>query len=169
MHQTPAYPRILTTLGLGDTHGASMTAGSLCVLSADTQSQGMTHATMHANLFQSLKVFTQLVVPVVGQELRVRAVLDVLLTIQKVLWDAVAQGVLHDVDELVEFVLGALAGTFCQGDSRTTAHQARVATPDTGDRRQGILDLLLAVDVCVEDAEDVLEGGPLVLDVCRRL
>lgn len=45
---------------LGDTNSASTTASCLCVLTTDTETPVMTHATVSADLLESLQIFTQL-------------------------------------------------------------------------------------------------------------
>lgn len=45
---------------LGDTNSTSTTASCLCVLTTDTETPVMTHATVSADLLESLQIFTQL-------------------------------------------------------------------------------------------------------------
>ena len=81
------------------------------MLSTDTEIVGVTEATVESNLFHPLQILPQLVIEIVGEELRVLAILDVLLTIEKVLGNVVLQRVLHDRDDALHLLDGELAGT----------------------------------------------------------
>ena len=62
----------------------------------------VTDTTMATDLLHQLKIITELDVQVVGQELRVLAVTDVLLSVQEPVGDLVVAWVLHDGDELLD-------------------------------------------------------------------
>lgn len=103
----------------GDTHSLTTATGSLGVLTTDSKTPRMTETTMDTNLFHALKVLTKLVVQVVGKEVGVLAILNILLTIEEPVWDLVLARILHNGDNalkisLVEFTstnkeLGTLA------------------------------------------------------------
>jgi len=71
--------------------------------------------------------------------------------------DLVGGRVLDDGDETLKLLRGELTGALVQVDIGLLAHQVGVATTDTLDLGQGVDDLLLAVDVCVEQTQDVVE------------
>lgn len=118
----------------------------------------MTETTVESNLLHPLQILSQLVIQVVGQELRVLAVLDVLLTIEKVLGDVVLQGILHDRDDTLHLFSSELTSTLAQVNLGTLANDARETTTNTRDGSQGILNLLLTINVGVQNTEDVLKS-----------
>lgn len=135
-----------------------MTTRGLGVLPADTEIAGMTETAMEPHLLHPLQVLPSLGVQVVGQELRVGPILDVLLTVEKVLGDVVLQGILHDRDDALQLLPAQLTGTLAQINLGALANDAREATTNTRDGSQGILNLLLAIDVGVQNTEDVLKA-----------
>ena len=66
----------------------------------------MADTTVAADLLEELKIVTENGVEVVGEELDVLAVADVLLTVEEVVGDLVVAGVLHDGHKLLDLVLG---------------------------------------------------------------
>lgn len=95
----------------GEGSTASMTTSSLGVLTTNLEAPGVTETTMDADLLHALKVLTELVVEIVGEELTVASILDVLLTIEEVIRDLVLAGVLHDGDNTLEVSLVDLTST----------------------------------------------------------
>jgi hypothetical protein len=93
---------------LADTDGASTAAGSLGVLTTDTQTPVVTQTTVGADLLQALEILTQLAVQTVGQNLGVLAVDDVALSVEEPGGDLVLGGVLEDGDDTLEFFGGEL-------------------------------------------------------------
>ena len=69
-------------------------SGSLGVLTTGSESPIMTETTMRADLLQTLKIFTKLVVENVGHHLGSLAVLDVSLSVQEPIGDLVLSWVL---------------------------------------------------------------------------
>jgi len=88
-----------------------MAPSSLGVLATDSQAPGVTETTMDTDLLHALKVLTELVVQIVGEELTEAAVLDVLLTIEEPVGDLVLAGVLHDGDDALQGLLIDLTST----------------------------------------------------------
>lgn len=93
---------------LADTDGASTAAGSLGVLTTDTQTPVVTQTTVGADLLQALEILTELAVQTVGQNLGVLAVGDVALSVEEPGGDLVLGGVLEDGDDTLEFFGGEL-------------------------------------------------------------
>ena len=151
----------LAALLLRHTNRASTAAGRLGVLATDAQTKRVAQAAVHADLFQSLQVLTQLVVEIVCQQLQVLAVLDILLAIEEVAGDVVLARVLHDRDDALELLIQQLASPLVHVNVGTAADNSGEAAANAGNGGQGILDLLLAVNVGVEDAKNVLEAGAL--------
>lgn len=65
----------------------------------------MANTTVGADLLEALKILTENVVEAVGQDLAVLALLGVLLPVEEPVWDLVLAGVLHDSDDLLDFIL----------------------------------------------------------------
>jgi len=66
-------------------------------------------------------------------------------------------GVLDDGDNSLEFFGGDFTGPFVQVDIGLFADKVGVAATDTLDSSQSVHDLLLAIDVGVQQAENELE------------
>ena len=85
---------------------------------------------------------------------------------------------LHDRDQLLGVVLGQLAGPLGQGDVGLLQDDVGVPAPDPLDGGEGEHDAGLALDVGVEDTQDVLEvgrhhqrhgGGSLLSETARHV
>ena len=68
------------------------------------------------------------------------------------------QRVLDDGDNALKLLRGEVTGTLAQINIGLLADQVGVAATDTLDLGQGVHDLLLAIDVCVQQTDDVLEA-----------
>lgn len=142
----------------------------------------MTQTAVAADLLQALEVLAQLAVDTVGDDLVVLAVVDVALSVQEPRRDLVLRRVLDDGDDALQFFRGDLTGAadkisqsdglfgwFVWGRRKASnaplgqvnigllADQVGVAAPDTLDPGQGVHNLLLAIDVGVEQPQNVLE------------
>jgi len=96
---------------LGDTNDTTATAGSLGVLTTDTDAPVVTETTVSTDLLEAFQVLTHLVVKTVGQQLSVLAIDKVLLSVEEPLRDLVLSGVLHDGDEALELFVGKLTSS----------------------------------------------------------
>jgi len=153
----PKKPNNLTTLLLGHTDGTAATTGRLGVLSADAEAPVVAETTVGTDLLQALKIITELGVDTVGEDLGVLAVDNVALTVEEPAGDLVGGGVLDDGDETLKLLGGELTCALVQVDIGLLAHKVGVAATDTLDLGQGVDDLLLAVNVGVEQTQDVVE------------
>jgi len=153
----PKKPNNLTTLLLGHTDGTAATARRLGVLAANAEAPVVTETTVRADLLQALQVITELRVDTVGEDLRVLAVDNVALAVEEPAGDLVGGGVLDDGDETLKLLGAELTGALVQVDIGLLAHKVGVAATDTLDLGQGVDDLLLAVNVGVEQTQDVVE------------
>ena len=139
----------------------------------------MPETTVGTDLLQPLEVVTELGVDGVGQNLAVLAVDDIALPVQEPQRNLVLRGVLDDSDEALQLVRVELSGTV-EGaghvrvsgqvrETRGTSHaplvevdiglladQVGVPPTDTLDLRQGVHDLALAVNIGVEQTQNVL-------------
>lgn len=117
----------------------------------------MTQATMSPDLLQPLQIFPQFAVHVVGEHLRVFTIHDIALPIEEPGWNFVLRWVLDDRDDALEFFGGNFSSSFVQIDIGLFAHQIRVPASNTLNFREGVHDLLLAIDIGVEETKDELE------------
>ena len=67
-------------------------------------------------------------------------------------------GVLDDGDDTLKLFRGEVTGALAEIDIGLLADQVGVAATDTLDLGQGVHDLLLSIDVCVQQTDDVLEA-----------
>jgi hypothetical protein len=81
------------------------------MLAADTDTPVVTKTTMSTNLLQALQIFTKLGVQSIGNVLRVFTILDILLSVEKPIWDLVLARVLHDGHDSFKFVVGEFTST----------------------------------------------------------
>merc|ERR1712111_173994 len=82
-------------------------AGGLGVLTADTDTPVVTEPAVGSDLLQALEILTELVVQKVREDLGGLAVLDVLLSVEEVVWDLVLAGVGDDGDNSLDLLLAA--------------------------------------------------------------
>jgi hypothetical protein len=78
------------------------------------------------------------------------------------------EGVLDNGDDTLKLLGGEVTSALHEVDIGLLADQVGVAATDTGDLGQGVHDLLLAIDVRVQQTDDVLEAGK-VSAALRRL
>jgi len=92
------------------------------VLTTHTDTPVVTETTMGADLFQSLKILTELRVNGIGQDLRVFAVNDIALPVQEPERYLELGRVLKDGDNAFQLVRVELAGSLVQVDVGLFAH-----------------------------------------------
>jgi len=112
---------------------------------------------VNADLLEALEVLAHLGVKLVGEELSVLSVDDVLLPVEEPVGDLELGRVLDDGDDALELVGVELSGALVEVDVGLLADHVRVPAPDSLDLGQGVHDLVLAVNVGVEQTQDVLE------------
>ena len=112
---------------------------------------------MSFDLLQSLQILTQLVVQSIGRELGELSVFDVPLSIEEPVGDLELARIVDDREQLFDLVLGQLTGPLRQVDVGLLAADVSKPPANSFDRRQGVHDVTLAVDVRVQHSQDVLE------------
>jgi hypothetical protein len=127
------------------------------VLSAYTQTPVVPESAVGTDLPKSVEILAHLEVEDVGDELRVLAVLVVLLPVEKVVRNLELARALDDCHHAVDLLIGQLARALVQVHVGLLQHQVREAAADTLDGRQRKHHLVAALDVGVEDAQDMLE------------
>lgn len=130
--------------------GLTTTTSGLGVLTSDTETPEVTDTTVGSDLFQSLQVISELGLQVVGQDVVILTVNDVLLSVQEPGWDLVLGWVLQDGDDTLKLFLGQFTSTLVEINIGLLTDQVGVTTTDTTDSGKGVLDLDLTVNVGVE-------------------
>ena len=128
------------------------------VLTTDTETEGVTDTTVHVHLLHAFKIFAELDINSVGDELFSLTVLDVALTVDEPRGDLVFHGVSDDVGDLFDFSGGEGTSTALSVDTSLLADEEGEADTDTLDHTEGISDLTLTVNVGVEETDNVGEG-----------
>ena len=147
------------------------------MLATDAEAPVVSQTTVSADLLETLQVVTELAVDAVGEDLGVLAVDNVALSVEEPGGDLVCnrssaqvlcangnvphtlQGVLDDGNDTLELFGGQVTSALGEVDIGLLADQVGVAATDTLDLGQGVHDLLLAIDVCVQQTDDILEAG----------
>jgi hypothetical protein len=117
----------------------------------------MSQATVSAYLLQSLKIITEFRVNTVRQYLRVLAIDDVLLSVQKPRRDLELCRVLDDRDNAFQFIRVQVPSTLVEINIGFLADQVGVPTANTLDLSQGVHDFALSINIGVEETENVLK------------
>ena len=146
------------------------------MLTTDTEAPVVTETTVSADLLQALEIVTELAVDTVGEYLAVLAIDDIALPVEEPAGDLVCamsetvmkpeysaqhtlERVLDDGDDALKLFGGEVTGALAEIDIGLLADQVGVSATDTLDLGQGVHDLLLAIDVRVQQTDDVLEAG----------
>lgn len=164
------------SLLLGHTNSSAAATSGLGVLSTDTKTPVVTETTMSADLLQALEIVTKLRSDTVGKDLAVLAVDDITLSVKEPVGNLVCKylapslasreqkgshtlrGVLDDGDETLKLFGCEVTSALAEIDIGLLADQVGVSASDTRDLGQGVHDLLLAIDVRVQQTDDVLEA-----------
>merc|ERR1719300_2032252 len=142
---------------LRDTGGASPPAGGLGVLAADADTPVVTETAVSSDLLRALEILTELVVQKVREDLGGLAVLDVLLSVEEVVWDLVLPGVGDDGDNSLDLLLAQLTGALAHvyvGLLKSNVGEPAADTLDGGNGEHGVP---LTLQVRVHHTKDVLE------------
>jgi hypothetical protein len=81
------------------------------VLTTDTETPVVTETTMVTDLLQTLEIITHLGVKTVGQDLRVLAIDNILLSVKEPVGDLVLAGVLENGNDTFQFFVGKLTSS----------------------------------------------------------
>ena len=116
----------------------------------------MAETAVGADLLEALEVVAELRVDAVGKNLGALAVDNVPLPVQEPRGDLELRRVLHDGHDPLELVRVELAGALREVDVGLFADDVGVPPANTLDLRQRVHDLALAVDIGVEQTQNVL-------------
>ena len=139
------------------TDGSTGSTSGLGVLTSNLKVPEVSETSVHSHLFHSLNVFSELGVQIVGSNLLVLSVLDVLSLVQEPLRESVTFWVSDDFGDLVDLGFGkftsSLGGVYscllAQSDSKSSAK--------TSDGSDCVWDESLTIDVGIQDTDNVLE------------
>ena len=135
----------------------------------------MTETTVMADVLHALEFITELGGDTVGEDLAVLAIDNIALPVEEPGGDLVCrvsaslsmlerwswrtlEGVLDDGNDTLKLFGGEVTSALGQIDIGLLADQVGVSATDTRDLGQGVHDLLLAIDVRVQQTDDVLEA-----------
>jgi len=142
---------------LGHTDSSSTSPSGLGVLTPDSETPVVSQTSVRPNLLQSLQVFTELRLQVVGDDLRELSILDILLPVEEPIWDLVLPRVRHDRDYLLHLLLGELSSALGEVNVCLLEHNVGVPAPNPLDVRHREHDLGLPVNIRIHYTENVLE------------
>lgn len=142
---------------LRDTHGPSVTAGGLGVLTTGPKSPVVPETPVEAHLLHALKVLTKARIQHVGSVVQVLSFLVVLLSVEEPRRDHDICRRADDGDDLVDFIVGEFTSPFANINTRNLANNGGHTAPDTSDCRKRDCHFLPSINVGVEDTKDVLE------------
>jgi len=158
----PASCNPLATLLLGHTDSPAPTTSGLGVLATNAKAPVVTQTTVSPDFLQTLQIVTELGVDTVGKKLRVLAVDNVALPVEEPARYLELFGCGHDLDNPLQLFAGQFTGALAEVDIGLLADEVGVATTAALDLGQGVDNLLLALDIGVHEAQDVVEGFFLV-------
>lgn len=147
----------LTTLLLRDTDSPAPATSGLGMLTTHAETPVVTKTTVRPDLLKALEIVTELGVNIVGENLRVLAVDNVLLSVEEPSGDLVLSRVLDNGDDTLKFFRSELTGALAQVNIGLLADKVGVTTTNTLDSGHGVHYLLLAVNIGVEKTENILK------------
>ena len=162
-HKEPVHKQSIPSSTLlattKDADRTATTTSGLRVLTAHLEAPPMTETTVSVNLLETLVVFAPLALQVVGHNLRVFARLKVLLSVEEPHGDLELHRVLDNSNHALNLVVRELARTLRDVHLGLLAHHDGESATHALDRGQRDPHLATAIDVGVEDTQNVLEVG----------
>ena len=137
------------------------TSSRASVLSTNTNAPPVTKTTMGTNLLHPFNIITKLGIKVLRKDLRILSRLEILLSVQEPKWDLELTRILNDSNELLNFISGQLSSTFVDIDFCFLADKIGETATEALNFCEAKDNVPLALDVGVEDTQDVLELVPL--------
>ncbi|KAL3785371.1 hypothetical protein HJC23_011054 [Cyclotella cryptica] len=131
------------------------------VLSTDSHSPPVTKTTVGPNLLHPLNIITQLGIKVLREHLGILSSPEILLPVEEPHGDFELTGVLDDGNELFDLIGGQFTSTFVDINFCLFADEVSETTSKTFDFCEAEDNISLALNVSVEDTQDVLELGTL--------
>jgi hypothetical protein len=113
------------------------------------------------NLLHPLNVITQLGIKVLGKDLRILSSPEILLPVEEPQGDFELTGVLDDGDELFDLIGCQFTGTFVDINFCLFADEVSETTSETLNFSEAKDNISFALNVSVEDTQDMLKFGAL--------
>jgi len=137
------------------------TSGRAGVLSTDSHSPPVTKTTVGPDLLHPLNIITQLGIKVLREHLRILSSPEILLPVEEPHGDFELTGVLDNGNKFFDLVGGQFTRTFVDVNFCLFADEVSETASKTFDFCEAEDDISLALNVGVEDTQDVLELVPL--------
>ena len=131
------------------------------MLSTNADTPPVTKTTVGTDLLHPLDVIAELGIEVLREHLGIFSRLEILLPVEEPKWDLELAGVLDDGDELFNFIGRQFPGALVDVDFGLLTDEIGETTSETLDLCKAEDDVPLALNVGVEDTQDVLELVPL--------
>jgi hypothetical protein len=131
------------------------------VLSAHPDTPPVTKTTVSPDLLHPLNIITKLGIKVLGKDLGVLSGPEVLLPVEEPQGDLELTGVLDDGDELFDLIGGQFTSAFVDINFCLFADEVGETASKTLNFSEAEDDISLALNVSVEDTQDVLKLGSL--------
>merc|ERR1719442_93966 len=144
-------------LFLRDTNSSSSTAGSLGVLTSDSETPVVTKTSVSPDLLQALQIFTKLVVQKISHYLVGLTVFDILLPIQEPVGNLVLTRVLHNGDDFLNLLFAQLTSALVKINVGLLEDKVGITTTTTLDSGHGEHNVPLAVNVGVHNTQNMLK------------
>lgn len=142
---------------LGNPHGLTTSARRLCPLSTHAKSPVVTKTAVASNFLQPLQIFSQLVVQVIGHHVGDFSVFIVFVTVEKPVGNLELARIIDDRYQLFQLFFGEFTSSLVQIDISFLARDVGKSSADTSDDRQGERHFPFAVNIRVENTNNVLE------------
>mmetsp|Transcript_7643 Transcript_7643/g.21804 ORF Transcript_7643/g.21804 Transcript_7643/m.21804 type:complete len:144 (-) Transcript_7643:21-452(-) len=135
--------------------------GRASVLSTDTDTPPVTKTAVSTNLFHTFDIITELGVEVLCENLRVFSALEILLPVEEPKRNFELTGILDNCYKFFNLVSRQLSSAFVDIDFGLLADQVCKTTSKTLDFCEAEDDVPLALNVGVDNTQDVLKLGTL--------
>lgn len=139
------------------TESLSASAGRLGSLTSNSDAPEMSKTSVILGLSQSLEILSEHGIQVVGNELGVRAVSWVLLSIQEPLWDVVLSWSSNNIVDLLDLFIVHFSRSLVGVDLSNFESEEGESSTNTLNLSETEWSLLFTVHVCVLHSENVFE------------
>ena len=127
------------------------------MLSSNLETPPVSDTSVRSDLLQTLQVLTKLVIESGRNKLSVSSILEVLSSIQHVVWDLEGPWVGNHNHELVNLLLGELTGSLVDFDLCLLKSYVAETSTNTLDGGQSKVGLLLSINIRVSNTNHMLK------------
>lgn len=132
-------------------------ASSLGVLTSDSETPVVSETSVSSHSLESLNIVSELGVQLIDEEVRVLAIDNISLSVQKPTGNLVLQRVLNDSDDSLELFNGQFTGSLGKIDISLLADEVGISSTNTLDGGKSVHDLDLTVHVSGKQTQNVLK------------